>query len=79
MRRGFGGGATGIQFRPGGYLDGNTQTHNEAIEYGFVTSIQKKSPLAYIQGVFKAMISGVESDGIITVMVVSRSVDQTPE
>ena len=42
---------------------GTDATLNEAIEYGFVTSIQKESLLAYIQGVFKAMIRGVESDG----------------
>ena len=42
---------------------GTDATLSEAIEYGFVTSIQKESLLAYIQGVFKAMIRGVESDG----------------
>ena len=42
---------------------GTDATLNEAIEYGFVTSIQKESLLAYVQGVFKAMIKGIESDG----------------
>lgn len=38
-------------------------TLNEALEYGFVTSMQKEALLAQIQGVFKAMIRGVETDG----------------
>ena len=35
----------------------------EALEYGFVTSMQKEALLAQIQGVFKAMIRGVEAGG----------------
>ena len=38
-------------------------TLSEALEYGFVTSMQKEALLAQIQGVFKAMIRGVETDG----------------
>lgn len=38
-------------------------TLSEAIEYGYVTSVQKESLLAYIQGVFKAMIKNIEKDG----------------
>ena len=38
-------------------------TLDEALEYGFVTSMQKEALLAQIQGVFKAMIRGVETDG----------------
>ena len=38
-------------------------TLGEALEYGFVTSIQKEALLAQIQGVFKAIVRGIETDG----------------